>query len=514
MIKGMDPRIAIIGAGPAGILTAYYLKERGYSNVIVLEKLGRVGGKARTMTVDGRSFDLGANYITPAYKEIRKLAKKIGATMYSERPFLSMSIPDDPTASATYTSMFKSSRFDDKTQTEVGILPFMWATLRYAWIRRRLSSFIDKPTFEGVESYDDGKLACTLEEWLQDNQLTALRRVMELPSTLMGYGYVDKIAAIYILKFMSNKTFLPMMLKEMPFIGKFYWWPKRFVYGYQRFFEKLSWDLDVRFNVDIEKIERSDDLVTIKYNKLEQDLDDTASPEGTLIFDYLIMACPLNLSVSEHLLDLREDERKQFHPIKVNSYCMSTFMATLGDSGGGVSGGSPLAAVYPVPPMDDRFVPYGIARQWDDCDMVQVYTRTEDASQDHPLPGEEPKVENEVMKAAEVVLRQMGAVITPVKWAMRTFNRWPYFQHVLPDVIRDDKWYTKLEKLQGRHLTYYVGGPTNFDLIEPIAEYAKYQVETHFPKIVGSFNWRWWLWRIGIVAIVAWLVIWFIKLPF
>jgi hypothetical protein len=87
--------------------------------------------------------------------------------------------------------------------------------------------------------------------------------------------------------------------------------------------------------------------------------------------------------------------------------------------------------------------------------------------------------------------------ITPVKWAMRTFNRWPYFQHVLPEVIRDDKWYTKLEKLQGRHLTYYVGGPTNFDLIEPIAEYTKYQVETHFPKIGGSFNWRWWLWWIG-----------------
>ena len=57
--KKADSRIVIVGAGPAGLATAYYLKQNGYRNVTVLEKLGRVGGLCRTITEDYQSFDLG-----------------------------------------------------------------------------------------------------------------------------------------------------------------------------------------------------------------------------------------------------------------------------------------------------------------------------------------------------------------------------------------------------------------------------------------------------------------------
>lgn len=36
--------ILIIGAGPAGLSSAYYLKSHGFKNVMVMERLGRVGG--------------------------------------------------------------------------------------------------------------------------------------------------------------------------------------------------------------------------------------------------------------------------------------------------------------------------------------------------------------------------------------------------------------------------------------------------------------------------------------
>jgi monoamine oxidase len=79
-------RICIIGAGAAGLSTAYFLKQRGYQDVVVLEKKGRVGGLCCSISYKSRSFDLGANYLTPAYKEVLKLAREVGAELYSEGP--------------------------------------------------------------------------------------------------------------------------------------------------------------------------------------------------------------------------------------------------------------------------------------------------------------------------------------------------------------------------------------------------------------------------------------------
>ena len=57
-----DAKIVIVGAGPAGLSVAWFLSNNGFHNVTVLEKLGRVGGLCKSLTVDGMSFDLGANY--------------------------------------------------------------------------------------------------------------------------------------------------------------------------------------------------------------------------------------------------------------------------------------------------------------------------------------------------------------------------------------------------------------------------------------------------------------------
>ena len=92
----VEPRVVVVGAGPAGLLTAHYLREHGYRNVVILEKLGRVGGLCDTVTADGRSFDLGANYVTPGYTQILKLAETLGVQVYSERPFVAMTVPSEP----------------------------------------------------------------------------------------------------------------------------------------------------------------------------------------------------------------------------------------------------------------------------------------------------------------------------------------------------------------------------------------------------------------------------------
>src|ERR1051325_4235905 len=55
-----NTRIAIVGAGAAGLSVAYLLQEAGFGNLTVFEKEERVGGKCKTVWIAGRSYELGA----------------------------------------------------------------------------------------------------------------------------------------------------------------------------------------------------------------------------------------------------------------------------------------------------------------------------------------------------------------------------------------------------------------------------------------------------------------------
>ncbi len=56
------PKIAVIGAGLSGALTAYYLSS--IADVVVFEKSRGVGGRLARTSIDGRSFNLGAQFVS------------------------------------------------------------------------------------------------------------------------------------------------------------------------------------------------------------------------------------------------------------------------------------------------------------------------------------------------------------------------------------------------------------------------------------------------------------------
>ena len=458
-----QPRIAVIGAGPAGILTAWYLKKQGYRNVFVLEKSGRVGGLAHSHTWDGRSFDLGANYVTPAYTEILRLGREVGATTYAERPFIAMRLPEEETGRVKLESILTAMRTRDDG-SKVGLLTFAWLNLVYIYKRFKLRKVLDRPTFEGVAQHAD--LCLTMEEWLDKNELGELKRLFQLPVNLMGFGTVKTTPALYPLKFMTLKTFIPMLIKETPFIGRFSSWPRRFTDGFQRLFDRLSWQLNVRLNIDVQQITRSAEGVQINYRKPEQILDGVRWEDGTLNVDHLILACPLTADVVDKFLDITPDSKEGELLSKIHSlsYCMTTCHTEGGDLDG-----DPLAGAYPEPEMG--YLPWGVAKQWLDSDFTQFYTRVD---------SEEGDVQQQVEDGAAALVKMMGGRIKDNEDNWQTYTRWPYFQHVDGEAIRDG-WYDKLQAQQGVNRTFYVGGATNFELIEPIAEYAKHLVATHFP---------------------------------
>lgn len=484
--KKQQPRIVILGAGPSGLYTAHFLKKRGYKNVLVLEKEGHVGGLCRTITSGGRSFDLGANYLTPAYKLTLKLANEVGAKVYSERPFIAMNVPDDPDKNATYKKLYKALRIDLKTGKPVPWLKFIGATLRYVWIRWRLSSVVDRPSFDGIEKFDGGSLCVPFEQWLDDNNLSCLARSFEVPVTQMGFGYLWEPPAVYPLKFMSLGSYVPMVLKETPLIGRLLGWPKRLVLGYQRMWQLVAWNLDVRLNVDVKRIERNADVIRLEVEVNEENLNDIGRGKETVEADHLIFACPLKQfteqGTSSDVIKFSAEEESLFSEIEISSYCMTTLQLDGMQLGKGHKNGGPLASIFPVPDLnkDKRAATYGVAKQWKDNPLVQFYTRNYSAD-----PHAE--VKQEVLKDVEKIAKQMGGKPRRER-GWQTFDRWMYFQHVNSDAMTGnpeknvDGWYTRLERLQGENNTFYVGGATNLELVEPIAMYTKDLVERKFRK--------------------------------
>ena len=63
----------ILGAGPAGLGTAWELAKNGISNVIVIDKNDQIGGLARTESFDGNLFDVGPHRFFTKNAEVNSL---------------------------------------------------------------------------------------------------------------------------------------------------------------------------------------------------------------------------------------------------------------------------------------------------------------------------------------------------------------------------------------------------------------------------------------------------------
>ncbi|MBS1713568.1 MAG: FAD-dependent oxidoreductase [Armatimonadetes bacterium] len=74
----MGPRIAVVGAGLAGLAAARSLKAGGASPV-VFESASEIGGRCRSETIEGFTFDYGATSVAP-------LGRDLGRVMLEELP--------------------------------------------------------------------------------------------------------------------------------------------------------------------------------------------------------------------------------------------------------------------------------------------------------------------------------------------------------------------------------------------------------------------------------------------
>jgi hypothetical protein len=76
-------RIAVVGAGPSGLMIAAELKKRGFRDITVFERTAQSGGKVKTQWLHGQPIELGAIWILDPYIHARALVREYGLNLDS-----------------------------------------------------------------------------------------------------------------------------------------------------------------------------------------------------------------------------------------------------------------------------------------------------------------------------------------------------------------------------------------------------------------------------------------------
>jgi len=77
-MNSLEADFCVVGAGYAGLTTAYRLQEAGHS-VVVLEARDRVGGRVYTEVLpDGTAIDMGGTFIGPGQDHLYALVTELG----------------------------------------------------------------------------------------------------------------------------------------------------------------------------------------------------------------------------------------------------------------------------------------------------------------------------------------------------------------------------------------------------------------------------------------------------
>jgi predicted NAD/FAD-dependent oxidoreductase len=412
--KAKDKRIAIIGAGAAGLTAAEALKEKGYKEVVLFEKSDHVGGKCSTAEIDSRLYELGAGIVAANNKSVLKLVKKFDVPIV--RANFGKSILVDGVSGEVVSK--RSVRHKLKISKEV--------LLRYRKILKKHKRIV-MPGFS--ELGED--LALPFVDFAKKYRVEELSRELELFFTGYGYGYFSEVPAAYVLKYFNWDTVKSFAKRTI------YTFPN----GIQHLWTTVAKNHEVRLNASIKKITRNNNIV-IKTAK------------ESLEFDVLIVASPLDETLD--YLDVNKEEEKQFSKIQFVDYrTIACSVQGLDNVSGYVpSNFSSSRAGHPV---------FWYFRH-EGSNVYMFYVLAEPNQSD-----------DDVVANTKDLIEKIGGKLNEVE----RVAHWKYFPHVSSKEM-ESGYYDKVEGMQGRQGTYYIGELMNFSTVGLTSEYAEDLVDRFF----------------------------------
>jgi oxygen-dependent protoporphyrinogen oxidase len=413
----LNRRICIVGAGPAGLSAAYFLKQRGYSRVAVLEANQRVGGKCCSPVVGDVVVEAGALGATGSYREVLKLARDMGVALLEP--------PDQfvfDTQAREFLPLNEAFRKSLSRSSVMALTRYALEVLKHRVLRR--------PGFAGVPT----ELARPFSEWAERRGLAALQPLLDLPVTGFGYGALDTMPAAYVLKYIHAANYLTLLRLALSRSASY-----RIAGGYEGLWRAVAASLDVRLGSEVVHVER--DSVTRLHTRSEP-----------LECDVLLIASPLDQALA--FLDASSAEEQLFSRIRYNSYYV-TLCSTHGLPDASIS-------MHPLPGPGATCL---LARGWARPETSVAYA--------YGAAGEFSL--EDVANRLERDIRNLGGRLLSIE---KQFA-WRYFPHVGPEEMAAG-YFDRIEALQGQQNTYYAGSLLSFETVEDAVAYSKKLVERFF----------------------------------
>lgn len=441
-------RIGIVGAGPGGLAAAFFLNERGYRNVTVIEKRSQVGGKARSWWVDGTPIDLGALDVAKGYRRVRALAKVVDQPLVRTAH---MGLMDRRTGVAAI-DLARLTR-------GIGKLRLGWMILKYLFLTGiRYVNFLEQPGMQNVPP----RLTVPMSDWLREQGLEDLTPIFNYICTNFGYGPLDRIPAAYLLRFIDFFDMLEVLAADLGFHS----WPRNFKHGYQSLWEGVAGYLG---NQAAENGTRFELILGKPITEVRRD-PGNSDPVRVLVegqsqpyvFDHVIVACGLTKNIVELVPDLDPQQAGLFGKIHTNPYSTTVCRVS----------GLPRVALGNVP-----LAPFGhtycCIKNWDTGAGAAFYVMNPDGLSDEEL------FDN--IRSDMALLKTLDGkpVNVEVKEIIHHEN-WQYFPHVPSDELAAG-FYDQFESMQGDKATYYSGGLLGFETVGNTVRYSESLIQRFFP---------------------------------
>ena len=414
MNKSTENRVAIIGAGAAGLTASVALQKKGYTDVTVFERADRVGGKCSTVEIESKKYELGAGIIAASNRVVMRLAREFAVPI--ERVDFKKSIQ---------VNAEDGSVFPKKNIFQKGAF-YQELFLKYRKLIRKHPNVIHS----GLSNIDSD-LYLPFEVWAKKHGVETVARELEGFFTGYGYGYLNKIPAVYVLKYYSWQTVQAFIKRQI----------YRFPNGIQHLWTAVAKKQNVFLHTNIKKIQRGDTIrITTETEEKE--------------YDRLIITSPLDETVQ--YMDVSEEEKTLFSHIEYVDYrTIVCEIEGLPDVSGYVPGNYlKERAGHPVfwyhRHADSQIYTFYVLGDWEISDTrVTAYTR-------------------------KCIEKLGGTLITVQK-----IIHWKYFPHVSSERMKEG-YFDRLESLQAKRKTYYAGEVMNFSTVGLSSAYAEDLVEKFF----------------------------------